>query len=57
MTAPSLDAAIRDAEEAMRDYDACKGYEVDIYAMECVHALRSLLAALPAEGASARGGE
>lgn len=28
----------------MAAYDACKGYECDIYAMECVPALRALLA-------------
>ncbi len=45
------------AEEALAAYDACKGYEYDIYAVECVTALRALLAerdALKAENARLR---
>lgn len=47
--AAPLEKAVAAARGALADYDGCKGYEADEYAMCCIEPFRSLLAALDAD--------
>lgn len=56
MTAPAapLEKAVEEARKALADYDGCKGYEADEYAMCCIEPFRLLLAALDADKSAER---